>query len=224
MDTKELSPERGASSSCLSTRDEDVVMSSQQSPDAFTKDAGRAQVSASRTRPGSLAEPSSTRSPCAAVESIAARSQTTRSASSGRSFLRNPRSPDAERTSFEPASVPIATPARNARSTSVTSMREMPRRDLSPRPQSPGRQSPRASAVPVSSCEQQRMMPGNDRESSLPRGPERLFYDTRGYTGCARFGIVDSTAPARRSCKLGPATDALLSGSPFPQPRRKSIR
>merc|ERR1711920_1066530 len=54
-----------------------------------------------------------------------------------------------------------------------------------------------------------------DSDPTLPRGPERFFYDTARYTGCARYGgpsVVDKCA---ESPKAGAQvwTDALRGSS-----------
>lgn len=97
-------------------------------------------------------------------------------------------------------------------------------RGLSGRPEaSSGRpraaSPPRCTAVPVS-CATPRQLISQVREPSLPRGPERFFYDTKGYTGCARFGAGEAPPPVRRK------TDSNFDAgrSPFPPTRRRSIR
>lgn len=49
-------------------------------------------------------------------------------------------------------------------------------------------------------------------QAALPRGPERLFYDTARYTGCARFG-----GPTISDRPLGPACTERLAAVPRPR-------
>lgn len=63
-------------------------------------------------------------------------------------------------------------------------------RDVSPR------ETPRSTAVPVSTSD-------TPRDRSLPRGPERFYYDRASYTGTARRSVGDVAAPpaVRRTSK-----------------------
>jgi len=181
-----------------------------------------------RIAPGSVAGPLSTRNP----------------------FVRSLSAARMEKWESVPMGSPLTLPvAAIGRAVSAGGVKEMPSRDLSPRAASPARQSPqgrpeasparisprgkpeacpgrpraasppRSTPVPVSVATP-RQLTAQDREASLPRGPERLFYDTKGYTGCARFGVGETPAAVRRK------TDSIFDAgrSPFPVARRKSIR
>lgn len=57
--------------------------------------------------------------------------------------------------------------------------------------------SSRAGRQPLTTREIATTEVGHEAKKPLPRGPERFFYDTTGYTGCARFGgpsVVDKPA------------------------------
>lgn len=49
---------------------------------------------------------------------------------------------------------------------------------------------------------------GSAREAPLPRGPERLFYDTRHYTGCARYGGPSVKGGGREGSGASPTITA----------------
>lgn len=92
------------------------------------------------------------------------------------------------RTSRETPNTSFTPPLSSSRSASAGGARKVSRRDASPQV------SPRAAPMSMSSC-------ATPRESSLPHGPERLFYDTSRYTGCARFGAGEAPPPVRRTSK-----------------------
>lgn len=103
------------------------------------------------------------------------RSQFTRSSSAGRilPWEAAPREASPTRT------LPFAHVANKERTVSAGGVQDTPRRDVSPR------ETPRsATSVPVSLASPRAL---DAQSNSLPRGPERFFYDKGKYTGCARF-------------------------------------
>jgi len=83
------------------------------------------------------------------------------------------------------------------------------------RPQSPSRCGQRQARQPFAARETAGAEAINaDAKKPLPKGPERFFYDTRSYTGCARFGgptVVDKENLVMASRTRG-TTWPLLTG------------
>lgn len=59
--------------------------------------------------------------------------------------------------------------------------------------------------------------PATETKKALPRGPERFFYDSTTYTGCARFGgpsVVDKENGGAAACRPKGTLPHALAGSP----------
>jgi len=59
-----------------------------------------------------------------------------------------------------------------------------------------------------------------DAESALPRGPQRFFYDTASYTGCAKYGSQGADrrcAPVATGTPPSRFSDVNTHQSPFPR-------
>lgn len=85
------------------------------------------------------------------------------------------------------------------------------------------RAAPGSMSVPYGGCWAGCQTPAPEPKKSLPRGPERFFYDSTTYTGCARFGgpsVVDKenvAGAAAGRAKASPAYPPASSPRIAPQ-------